>query len=423
MQSGRYVPTVFRNTLTKRREVFYPREDGTVKFFTCGPSVYRKQHLGNFRTFLFEDVLQKFLEYQGYSVDRVINFTDVEDKSIAEAQEKGVSVDALVAPVVDAFMSDAQKLSIYLPDEIPRASTSVDQAVELVKILLDKGVAYRHDGNVYYDPLKYDGFGEVFGLDMSRWPDHKVRFSRDTYEGLRWNLGDFILWHGEDNAGGMVFDTELGKGRPAWNLQDAAMITKHLGYEIDIHTGGIDNVYRHHDYNRAIVEAASGREFCHYWMHGEHLIVEGEKMSKSKGNTMYLDDLLQKGLAPYEARFLLIYGYYREKMDITDELIAASREKVEALRSKARRVINIRNSHGEANPRARQLADELPTIFEAELANDLHVKNAVDEIDAILQELVRIDESDGLKEQVSDSLKKSLEQIDGVLGVLFQEDR
>ena len=192
MESKTTVPTVFKNTLTDRREVFTPRRDGEVKFFTCGPSVYRTQHIGNFRTFLFEDVLQKFLEYQGYTVDRVINYTDIEDKSIREASEKGVSVEALVQPVVDTFLSDAAKLSIYLPDTIPRASTSVEQAVELIKILLSKGVAYRYDGNVYFDPLKYDGFGEIFGLDMSRWPDHKVRFSRDTYEGKRWNLGDFI---------------------------------------------------------------------------------------------------------------------------------------------------------------------------------------------------------------------------------------
>ena len=418
MESKTTVPTVFKNTLTDRREVFTPRRDGEVKFFTCGPSVYRTQHIGNFRTFLFEDVLQKFLEYQGYTVDRVINYTDIEDKSIREASEKGVSVEALVQPVVDTFLSDAAKLSIYLPDTIPRASTSVEQAVELIKILLSKGVAYRYDGNVYFDPLKYDGFGEIFGLDMSRWPDHKVRFSRDTYEGKRWNLGDFILWHGPENAGGLVYESDIGPGRPAWNVQDAAMITKHLGYEIDIHTGGIDNVYRHHDYNHAIVEAASGREFCHYWLHGEHLIVNGKKMSKSTGNTLYLDDLLERGLSPQQARFLLVYGYYREELDITDDVIDSARSRLSALQEKVKRVTNIRNSHGEANPRARQLADELPVLFESELANDLHVDRAVDGIDAILDELIAIDEASGLKEPVSDSLNASIERIDGVLGVL-----
>lgn len=412
------VPTIFHNTLTKRRELFAPRQEGVVKLFTCGPSVYRKQHIGNFRTFLFEDVLQKFLEYQGHTVERVINYTDIEDKSIAEAAEKGVSVESLVQPVIEEFLADAERLGIYLPDTIPRASTSVDQAVELIKILLSKGIAYRHEGNIYFDPLKYDGFGEIFGLDMSRWPDHKVRFSRDTYEGKRWNLGDFILWHGPDNAGGLVYNTDLGQGRPAWNVQDAGMITKHLGYEIDIHTGGIDNVYRHHDYNRAIIEAASGREFCHYWLHGEHLIVKGKKMSKSTGNTLYVDDLLAKGLSPQEVRFLLVYGYYRDELDVTDELIDRATGKLTGLREKVRRVTNIRDSHGEANDRARQLTKELPVLFEAELATDLNVARAIDGIDAILDELVEIDEDGGLKEPISDSLKDSLVRIDTVLGVL-----
>lgn len=415
------VPTIFHNTLTKRREVFAPRDEGVVKLFTCGPSVYRTQHIGNFRTFLFEDILQKFLEYQGYTVERVINYTDIEDKSIAEASEKGVSVEALVQPVIEDFLRDAERLGIYLPDTIPRASTSVEQAVELIKILLNKGIAYRHEGNIYYDPLKYDGFGEIFGLDMSRWPDRKVRFSRDTYEGKRWNLGDFIVWHGPENAGGLVYESDLGPGRPAWNVQDAAMITKHLGYEIDIHTGGIDNVYRHHDYNRAIIEAASGREFCHYWLHGEHLIVEGKKMSKSTGNTLYVDDLVAKGLSPKEARFLLIYGYYRNELDVTDDLIDRARRKSAGLQEKVRRVTNIRDSHGEANERARQLTQELPTLFEAELASDLNVARAIDGIDAILDELVEIDEFGGLKEPISDSLSESLIRIDAVLGVLYEE--
>jgi cysteinyl-tRNA synthetase len=276
---------VVYNTLSKRKEVFVPRDQKRVKLFTCGPSVYRTQHLGNYRTFCFEDVLQRYLEYRGYTVERCINFTDVEDKAIDEAKDEGVSLADLTRPVIDAFLKECDALGIKLPDSIPRATNSVNEAVTLIKQLLDRGIAYWHDGNVYYDPLKHGDFGRVFGLDMSKWPKKRYRFSKDTYNGMRWNYGDFILWHGAQDGDSVYWETEIGRGRPAWNVQDAAMIIKTLGYQIDIHTGGIDNVYRHHDYNRAVLEGASGDEFCRYWMHGEHLIVNGAKMSKSKGNT------------------------------------------------------------------------------------------------------------------------------------------
>jgi cysteinyl-tRNA synthetase len=251
------------NTLTHRKEIFAPRMQGHVKLFTCGPSVYRKQHLGNYRTYLFEDMLLKYLEYSGLMVERAINLTDIEDKAIEEAREKNVSVEDLRRPFEEAFFNECQILKINLPNKILRATTSVDSATNLIKRLLDHGHAYWHDGEVFYDPLTYEGFGRLYGLDMSQWPDKKVRFRKDTYPGQRWNLGDFILWHKRKKEDKEVWwDTEIGQGRPAWNIQDAAMISKHLGFEIDIHTGGIDNLYRHHDYTLAIMEGASGRTFC-----------------------------------------------------------------------------------------------------------------------------------------------------------------
>ena len=172
--------------------------------------------------------------------------------------------------------------------EIARSSTSVEQAARLIRILMDKGYAYRHEGDIFYDPLKFEGFGKLFGLDMSRWPKKKRRFRKDTYPGQRWNLGDFILWHGDKGEkDAPSWDTELGRGRPAWNVQDAAMVTKHLGYRIDIACGGADNLYRRHDYTIAVVEGASGRTFSSYWPHGEHVLIDRIKMSKSKGNILY----------------------------------------------------------------------------------------------------------------------------------------
>lgn len=208
------------NSLTRRTEDFAPRRKGQVKLFTCGPSVYRRQHVGNYRTYLFEDILHKYLRYMGLEVDRIINFTDFEDKGIKEARQSGVSIEELRQPVEEAFFSECDMLGIYLPDNIPRATTSVDSAVELIEHLIDRGHAYWHKDEVFYDPLTFDGFGRLFGLDMGRWPDKKIRFRRDTYPGNRWYRGDFILWHKHSKQDGDVFwDTRIGQGRPAWNIR------------------------------------------------------------------------------------------------------------------------------------------------------------------------------------------------------------
>jgi cysteinyl-tRNA synthetase len=219
------------NTLTDRKEIFRPRDRaGPVTLFTCGPSIYDQPHIGNYRTFLYEDILQRHLDYLGYDVNRLINFTDVEDKSIARAKELGMSVSQLTEPIAERFHRECETLRIQLPPgPVPRSSTSVDQAVVLIQRLLDKGYAYRHQKDIFYDPLKFKGFGKLYGLDMSRWPKKRVRFRQDTYPGQRWNLGDFILWRGRRNSSSdePCWDTELGRGRPAWNIQDPAMITKH----------------------------------------------------------------------------------------------------------------------------------------------------------------------------------------------------
>ncbi|MFP4330288.1 MAG: class I tRNA ligase family protein [Spirochaetaceae bacterium] len=416
------------NTASNRKEELVPREPGRVKIFTCGPSVYRRQHLGNYRTFLFEDILQRYLEYRGYEVQRAINMTDVEDKAIEEAKEKGVSLGELTEPVIEEFLDSAATLGIKLPPgEIPRATTSVPEAVQIIRTLMERGHAYRHEGNVYFDPLSYPGFGEVFGLDMSRWPKKLYRFSRDTYEGLRWNLGDFILWHGKEDDPDYTWETDLGRGRPAWNIQDPAMISKTLGYEIDIHCGGIDNVYRHHDYNRAVMEGVSGKEFCHYWVHGEHLIVEGKKMSKSRGNVLYPADLLKKGREPRELRFTLIYGYYRDKLNMTDRRLEETGELLRRIRRLIERITKPRKATTEPHRpeseayRTDRMVGELGRLFRLNMDNDLHVERGINDIHRICRHLDARAERHGLTNAQAREAERDLREIDTVLGVLFRE--
>lgn len=405
------------NTLTNNKDVFTPREKGRVKLFTCGPSVYRRQHLGNYRTYLFEDVLHKYLEYRGLKVDRVINFTDVEDKAIEEARKKGVSMEELRRPVEESFFTECDMLQIGLPDEIPRATTSVESAVDLIRRLLDRGHAYWHEGEVFYDPLTYKGFGRLYGLDMSKWPKRKVRFRKDTYPGQRWNLGDFILWHKHTSEEDDVWwDTKIGRGRPAWNIQDAGMIAKRLGFEIDIHTGGVDNLFRHHDYTLAVMEGASGKEFCPFWLHGGHLLVDGEKMSKSKGNVVFVDDLLEKGFYPRHIRFFLLYGPYRDKLDMRVSRVEERAGRLDRVRRLAGSIFS--RETGEAEETGVNLAAEMRAAFEERMNDNLDYAGAFEAVAEHLVRAVQIDAANGLNPGTRDELRAAIMDADRVFGVL-----
>jgi len=324
------------NTMTRQKEPFRPENGharGVVRMFSCGPSIYSPPHIGNYRTFIWEDVLQRYLAYQGYEVKRAINLTDIEDKAIEEAQERGLTVGELTGAIAGRFIEEAGRLRIKLPERIPRSSTSVQQAVYLIRKLIEKGYAYRHKADIFFDPLKFKGFGKLFRLDMSKWPKTKKRFKRDTYPGLRWNLGDFILWHGGCKGGDEVcWDTEIGRGRPSWNVQDPAMISETLGYSLDIFCGGIDNLYRHHDYNIAVMESATGKELSRYWLHGQHVLADGKKMSKSLHNIVYPEDLLEQGFSWEQIRFYLLSKHYRQNLNFNIDKARRAAEKLEALR-------------------------------------------------------------------------------------------
>jgi cysteinyl-tRNA synthetase len=411
-----------KNTLTDRKEIFKPRgDDRRVKMFTCGPSIYSWPHIGNYRTFLFEDVLQRYLEYQGYGVQRLINFTDVEDKAVEAARQQGVSLKKLTEPVAERFFVECRLLRIALPKTaVSRSSTSIDQAVHLIRRLLEKGIAYRHGGNIYYDPLKFKGFGKLFGLDMSRWPKKKVRFHKDTYPGHRWNLGDFVLWMGRKNSrdGDIFWDTELGQGRPSWNVQDPAMITKHLGYQIDISCGGIDNLYRHHDYNIAVIEGVSGRKFANYWLHAEHVLVDGVKMSKSRGNIVHVQDVIDSGFSPHHLRFYLLYGHYRDKLNLSRDRLHLARGRIDAFRDLTEKIAGAGPSPAKSDHRAEQRIQRLQTGFERRMNDDLDVKGAFDALYDPVEALAKMAVSGGLAARDRQAAGKILGRIDGVLQVM-----
>jgi cysteinyl-tRNA synthetase len=406
------------NTLTRKTELFQPAEDMQVKMYTCGPSTYQPAHIGNYRTFLFEDILQRYMEYLGYDVRRLMTLTDVEDKAIDQSKKENLTVEELTQKNESVFFKDFELMKIKKPDYPVRASAAVDQAVNLISKLVDAGYAYfyTYEGvkNVYFDPLKFKGFGKLAHLDMSKWSKKKRRFHKDTYPGTPWNKGDFILWHG-CKQGDVCYQASIGSGRPAWNIQDAAIVTKQLGFTVDVGCGGIDNLVRHHDYTLAVAEAVSGKQFSRYWLHGGHLLVEGKKMSKSKGNVYYPSDLLAKGFSSAQLRFFLIYGPYREKLNFTFDKFVQTTKKLDSFKNMVADLQQTKSSN--QTEMQEGLIRKIASDFENYMNNDLDVKSAFDSLAKTIKELHAIRQL--LSSKDIKNLMNTLEKVDSVLQCIF----
>ena len=409
------------NNLTQETEAFQPSQDMQVKMYTCGPSTYQRAHIGNYRTFLFEDILQRYLEYLNYKVTRLITLTNIEDKAIAQAQKECISVEKLTDRNETEFFNDFERLHIKRPDYTVRASTIVEQAAKLIKTLIDMGVAYNHAHlgaqNIYFDPTKFLGFGKLAHLDMKKWPKKKRRFHLDTYPGMPWNKGDFILWHGCKKGDNVCWETEIGRGRPAWNIQDAAMVTKHLGFSIDIGCGGIDNLVRHHDYTIAVAEAVSEKPFARYWLHGGHLYVDGKKMSKSKGNVLYPQDLTAKRYSNEQVRFFLIYGNYRKRRNFTWENLSGTSKLLDNCKAA---VQNLQKAKAQSSSsKAKVLSHSLNSTFCKYMDNDLDVKGGFDELYHLVTALQELVFENKLSSEDAQAALTDLKEVDRVLQVIF----
>jgi cysteinyl-tRNA synthetase len=400
------------NSLGKRIGTFHSVNRKIVNIFTCGPSVYQRAHIGNFRTFLFEDILARYLEYSGYAVKRGMNFTDIEDKSIREAEKRKTTVKQLAEKNIREFTHEMKLLRMEMPAYLPRASEHIQESVEIIDRLLKLGTAYWYKGNVYFDPLKFPGFGKLYGLDMSKWPSKKRRFHKDTYPGIQWNRGDFILWHGYKEGDTYSWDTMIGKGRPAWNIQDPAMIGRCFNETLSVYCGGIDNLYRHHDYTKAILESVRSYPMARFWLHCQHLFVNGQKMSKSKGNIIYTDTLQRQGYDMPEIRFFLIYGQYRNRIDYSDTSMRYTAEKLGSLKSLIK---NIRTGSKQKPDLEGKTVQQLKKTFAEHMDNDLHVKEAFDGLYDIVS---RINPNE-LNPGEASGILQTLRKIDEVFRVIF----
>ena len=398
------------NTLGRKIETFQPVNGRVTTVFTCGPSIYQRAHIGNFRTFLAEDVLVRYLEFSGHRVQRGMNLTDIEDKALREAERRKTTVHQLTDENIRNFMEEMKLLRIKVPDYLPRASETVGEAVALIECLLDRGVAYWHRGNVYFDPLKFPGFGGLYGLDLSRWPRKRRRFHKDTYPGMQWNLGDFILWHGHKKGDKVWWDSKIGRGRPSWNIQDPGMISKHFDETLSLYAGGFDNLFRHHDYTRAILETVRPYPMARHWFHCYHLNVDGRKMSKSRGNIVYTDALLEQGYDLRDVRFFLIYGHYRKKLNYSQRTIERTTEKLRELK---KWVSTIEKAARESAQLRSELAETTRRRFIERMDDDLDVRGA---FDSLCESLSPVRNP---KPGEAAALIGTLREIDCVLRVIF----
>ncbi len=302
------------NTLTGKLEEFSPSEGQTVRMYICGPTVHDFVHIGNFRTFVFEDILRRQLKSKGWAIREVMNITDVDDKIIRKALEEGVDIRTYTEKYTKSFLEDSDQLRLERPELIVRATDHIPEMVALVQQLLENGHAYREGDSIYFRIAEFSEYGRLARLDK-RGLRAGARVEVDEYD--KEAPQDFVLWKGPKEENEPRWETEIGTGRPGWHLECSAMAMKHLGGNIDLHCGGVDLVFPHHENEIAQSEAATGTPFVRFWIHSEHLRVEGQKMAKSANNFYRLRDLLGKGFEPLAIRYLLLSVPYRKQMNFT----------------------------------------------------------------------------------------------------------
>ena len=362
------------NTLTRRVEPLEPLDAGHIRMYTCGPTVYDFAHIGNFRAYVFEDLLRRYLKFAGYRVTQVMNLTDVDDKTIKGAGAAGVGLAAYTRRYKDAFFADLETLNVERAEHYPAATDHVPEMVALIEKLFERGYAYRSDdGSVYFSIAKFAGYGKLARLDRDGLRAG-ARVSQDEYD--KENVGDFALWKAWDNDDGDVaWDSPWGRGRPGWHIECSAMSSRYLGESFDIHTGGIDNIFPHHEDEIAQSEAASGKPFVTYWMHCAHLIVDGRKMSKSLGNFYTLRDVLDRGFSGREIRYALLSAHYRQSLNFTFDALEGARAALGRLDDFGARLAAEPAGSGAAGlPGWAQRAEQR---FRAALDNDLGISEAL----------------------------------------------
>jgi len=368
------------NTLGRKKEIFKPIIEGKVGMYSCGLTVYNYGHIGNYRAFVVSDLLKRYLEFKGLKVKKIVNLTDVDDKTIRNSKKEGKSLKEFTKKYEDAFFEDEAILNIEKADKYPRATEHIKEMISLIKILIKKNLAYKTDDGIYFDVRKFKNYGKLGNLKIE---DLKVggseRVNKDEYD--KENVRDFALWKFWDEDDGEVYwETEIGKGRPGWHIECSAMASKYLGKSFDIHTGGIDLVFPHHENEIAQSEGANEKKFVNYWLHNEWMMVDGKKMSKSLGNYYTIRDIVEKGFNPLSLRYFYLTGHYRTQLNFTLENLKNSQNSLNRLK---RLVLELKDD-GKIN-------DKYLKKFEKFMDDDLNSVGGLQ----VLWELVKDDKAKG----------------------------
>ena len=401
------------NSLAGKLEEFLPQDGSLVRMYTCGPTVYNYVHIGNLRTYVFEDVLRRHLRSK-WQLKHVMNITDIDDKIIKAAVQAGQDIKSYTAPFTKAFFEDCEKLRIERADFITPATDYIPEMIELVTRLLEKGYAYREGDSIYFRISRFPDYGRLSRLDQ-RELKIGARIDADEYE--KEEPRDFVLWKAPKDDKEPRWSAPFGEGRPGWHLECSAMAMKHLGETLDIHCGGVDNIFPHHENEIAQSEALTGRPFVRFWIHGEHLLVEGEKMAKSKGNFYTLRDLLDRGYEPLAIRYALVSVPYRKQMNFTFEGLAQARVSLERIKEFVFRLNTAKAASGSL-PEILGAVRDADAQFESALDDDLNTARALAAVFDLIRKCNTALAETGIKEDDRKQILEFLEKVDQRLAIL-----
>ena len=408
---------LLQNTLAGRKEPFVPLTPGVVRMYTCGPTVYDFAHIGNFRTFVFQDILRRFLRMKGYRVEQVMNLTDVDDRIIQNAAAAGVGIREYTEKYIQAFLEDCRALSLEPPEHLVRATDHIADMVGLIERLAEKTFTYTGDGSIYYRIAKFPGYGKLSKVDLSG-IQAGARVDVDRYE--KADARDFALWKAP-KPGEHFWETRLGPGRPGWHIECSAMAMRYLGETLDIHSGGVDLSFPHHENEIAQSEGATGKPFVRYWLHAEHLIVESEKMSKSLGNFYTLRELFAQGHKPSALRFLLASVPYRRQLNFTMDGLQQAASSVERLANFVTRLKTEKFPAGESSAmaaRVRKAEEE----FAAGLADDLNTAVALAAVFDLVRDVNTAIDRGEFRQGHVPAVLAMMEKLDSIFVLLKDDD-
>jgi len=403
------------NTLTRKVEPFAPADGETVRVYACGPTVYRPAHLGNFRTFLFGDLLRRVIALRGWKVFQVMNLTDVDDKIIKSAAERGITIGEATAPITEIFHSDRKFLRIQNAELYPKATDHIPEMIGIVEKLMERKLAYlADDGTIYYAIDKFKDYGKLSRLDR-REVKAGARVAQDDYS--KENAQDFALWKAakpEDEKSGAAWDSPWGRGRPGWHLECSAMAMKYLGETLDLHTGGIDLIFPHHEDEIAQSEGATGKTFSRFWAHGEFLLTEGTKMAKRLGNVATVQDLRDQGVSPAAFRHFVFSTHYRKQLNMSGEALEASIEGVRRIGDFAERL----NEARAATPELEKIAEAAEAEVTAALFDDLNAPIAVGALFTFVRKANAELDKPGIDKQAIERAREVFARLNSVLDIV-----